>query len=65
VSRPVAALAVLVACLALATVAPVARAQIALGATAPDFTKTRLGGGTWTLSQSTGKVRVLFLLGYG
>jgi hypothetical protein len=44
-----------------------AAADIALGATAPDFTKSVLGGGFLSLSQYTpghGKVVVLFLLGY-
>jgi hypothetical protein len=41
-----------------------AAAQIPLGATGPDFTKTALGGGTVSLSQYSGKVVVLFLLGY-
>jgi len=44
-----------------------AAADIPLGATAPDFTKTKLGGGTLALNQYTpnqGKVVVLFLLGY-
>lgn len=39
-------------------------AQIQPGATAPGFTKTQLGGGTVSLSQYSGKVVVLFLLGY-
>lgn len=42
-----------------------ARAQIAVGANAPAFSKSVLGGGTATLSQYSGKVVVLFLLGYG
>jgi len=44
-----------------------AAADIPLGATAPDFTKSVLGGGTLSLSQYTpnhNKVVVLFLLGY-
>ena len=41
-----------------------ALAQIPLGATGPDFTKTPLGGGSVSLSQYSGKVVVLFLLGY-
>ena len=39
-------------------------AEIPLGATGPDFTKTALGGGEISLSQYPGKVIVLFLLGY-
>lgn len=42
-----------------------AHAQIAVGANAPAFTKNVLGGGTASLSQYSGKVVVLFLLGYG
>ena len=45
-------------------VAP-ATAQIPLGATAPNFTKTALGGGSVSLSAYSGKVVVLSLLGYG
>ena len=41
-----------------------AQAQIPLGATAPNFTKSVFGGGTASLSQYSGKVVVLFLLGY-
>lgn len=41
-----------------------ALAQIQPGALGPDFTKTPLGGGSVSLSQYTGKVVVLFLLGY-
>ena len=41
-----------------------AQAQIALGAQAPDFTKSVLGGGTTSLQAYSGKVVVLFLLGY-
>lgn len=44
--------------------APVA-AQIPLGATAPNFTKSTLGGGSVSLSSYSGKVVVLFLLGHG
>ncbi|MEO5989454.1 MAG: redoxin domain-containing protein [Candidatus Eisenbacteria bacterium] len=43
----------------------VTRADIAVGATGPAFTKSVLGGGTATLSQYSGKVVILFLLGYG
>lgn len=45
--------------------AAVVRADVAVGANAPAFTKNVLGGGTATLSQYSGKVVVLFLLGYG
>ena len=41
------------------------RADVAVGANAPAFTKNVLGGCTATLSQYSGKVVVLFLLGYG
>ncbi len=46
------------------TLATPAAAAIQLGATGPDFTKTALGGGSISLSQYSGKVVVLFLLGY-
>lgn len=52
---------------ALALMAFSAAADIPLGATAPDFTKTKLGGGLLSLSQFTpnhDKVVVIFLLGY-
>ena len=53
------------ALLALATVPPVF-AQLPLGATAPPFTKSLLGGGSVSPpGQYAGKVTVLFLLGYG
>lgn len=42
-----------------------ALAQIDVGEIAPDFTKDRLGGGTVALSDYSGQVVVLFLLGYG
>ena len=58
-----AALPVLLAA-ALGTAAPNAAAQIPLGATGPDFTKTALGGGPVSVSQYAGKVVVLYLLGY-
>lgn len=35
------------------------------GAVAPNFTKNQLGGGSVSLSNYSGKVVVLFLLGYG
>jgi hypothetical protein len=47
-----------------ASLASPATAQIPLGALGPDFTKTALGGGAVSLSQYSGKVVVLFLLGY-
>jgi len=52
------------AALLLAGFACAALAQIPLGATGPDFTKTALGGGSVSISQYAGKVVVLFLLGY-
>jgi hypothetical protein len=57
------ALSVLLAA-ALGNAAPNAAAQIPLGATGPDFTKTALGSGPVSLSQYAGKVVVLYLLGY-
>lgn len=42
-----------------------AAAQIQLGAPAPAFSKSLLGGGSVSPSQYAGKVLVLFLLGYG
>jgi hypothetical protein len=47
-----------------ALLAAPAAAQIPLGAVGPDFTKVQLGGGSVSLSQYSGKVVVLFLLGY-
>ena len=41
-----------------------ARALISLGATAPNFTKTDLTGTPRSLSDYSGKVVVLFLMGY-
>ena len=49
---------------ALLLYASTSAAQIPLGATGPNFTKTPLGGGSVSLSQYSGKVVVLFLLGY-
>lgn len=40
------------------------RASIQVGEAAPAFTKSRLGGGSTSLSDYPGKVVVLFLLGY-
>ena len=37
---------------------------ITLGSVAPNFTKTRLSGGSVSLSDYAGKVVLLFLLGY-
>ena len=43
-----------------------AHAPLPLGAAAPPFTKSLLGGGAVTVpAQYAGKVVVLFLLGYG
>lgn len=50
--------------LSLALAAP-AHADIALGAQAPNFVKTALGGGSVSLADYPDKVVVLFLLGYG
>lgn len=49
----------------LLTLPAASQAQIAIGAAGPAFTKNQLGGGTVSLSQYSGKVVVLFLLGYG
>lgn len=46
-------------------VATTAGAQIQVGETAPNFTKNRLGGGSVSLSDYSGQVVVLFLLGHG
>ena len=54
----------LAAVLLAATLATPAAALIPLGANGPNFTKTALGGGSISLSQYSGKVVVLFLLGY-
>ena len=52
--------------LLVSAIAPPAFAQLALGASAPPFTKSLLGGGSVSApSQYSGKVLVLFLLGYG
>ncbi len=42
-----------------------AAAQIQPGASAPNFTKTELGGGPRSLSEFSGKVVILFLFGHG
>jgi hypothetical protein len=57
-------LAALLLAVGLAALAVPAAAQIPLGAVGPDFTKVPLGGGSVSLSQYSGKVVVLFLLGY-
>ena len=41
-----------------------AQATVQIGDTAPNFTKSRLGGGTTSLTDHAGKVVVLFLFGY-
>lgn len=41
------------------------QATVHAGDEAPDFTKTELGGGEISLSDYSGKVVILFLLGYG
>lgn len=45
--------------------APRAEAAVMHGSVAPNFTKTELGGGPRSLSEFSGKVVVLFFLGYG
>ena len=42
-----------------------AHAQLPLGATAPAYSKSLLGGGTLTNTSYSGRVVVMFLLGYG
>ena len=42
-----------------------AHAQLPLGASAPVYSKSLLGGGTLTNTTYSGKVVVMFLLGYG
>jgi hypothetical protein len=42
-----------------------AHAQLPLGAPAPAYSKSLLGGGTLTNTTYSGKVVVMFLLGYG
>jgi hypothetical protein len=49
---------------ALAFISP-AQGIVHVGDEAPDFTKTELGGGEISLSDYSGMVVVLFLLGYG
>ncbi|MEQ1832165.1 MAG: hypothetical protein ABL977_03845 [Candidatus Eisenbacteria bacterium] len=46
-------------------VAHPAEAQLPLGATAPAYAKSLLGGGTLTNTTHSGKVVVMFMLGYG
>jgi len=63
--RPLAAFALSLS-LALLALARPAGAQLPLGAAAPAFTKSLLGGGGVSApGQYAGKVVVLFLLGYG
>jgi hypothetical protein len=52
-------------CLVLIAVAVPAHAQLPLGAPAPAYSKSLLGGGTLTNTTYSGKVVVMFLLGYG
>lgn len=40
-------------------------AQLPLGASAPAYSKSLLGGGTLTNTSYSGKVVVMFMLGYG
>ena len=40
-------------------------AQLPLGASAPAYSKSLLGGGTLTHTTYAGKVVVMFMLGYG
>jgi hypothetical protein len=56
--------ALALAALAALAVSP-ATAQVVPGSVAPNFTKTALGGAATSLSDYSGKVVVLFLLGYG
>ena len=57
--------ALMVSMLAVALGATAAAANIQVGQVAPNFTKSKLGGDTVSLSDYSGKVVVLFLLGYG
>jgi hypothetical protein len=47
-----------------AVLATGAKAQLPLGATAPAYSKSLLGGGTLTNTTYAGKVVVMFMLGY-
>lgn len=62
--RPLPALLAVVVLASLLAPSHVAHAQIALGSSAPTFTKSLLGGGSYTLTPVSSKVRVLFLFGY-
>lgn len=42
-----------------------AHAQLPLGAPAPAYSKSLLGGGTLTNTSYSGRVVVMFMLGYG
>ena len=50
--------------LGLAAAAGAAQANIQVGQSAPNFTKTQLGGGPVSFSSFSGKIVVLFLLGF-
>ncbi len=52
-------------CLLLTAIAVPAFAQLPLGATAPAYSKSLLGGGALTNTSYSGKVVVMFMLGYG
>lgn len=54
----------LLAAVGLGLTAEPARAQIAIGASAPTFTKPLLGGGSYTFTPVSSRVRVLVLFGY-
>lgn len=59
-----AAVIVLLSLLAVHAMPQTANAQITLGSPAPAFSKSLLGGGTYTFTPVSSKVRVLFLFGY-
>ncbi len=63
--RPPQIILALLAAVGLGLTAQPARAQIAVGANAPTFTKSLLGGGSYTFTPVSSQVRVLVLFGYG
>ena len=50
--------------LGLAAATGTARANIQVGQSAPNFTKNKLGGGSVSFNSYSGKIVVLFLLGF-
>jgi len=51
--------------LAMLTLAGTALAGAQVGEPAPDFTLDVHGGGTYSLSDGDGQVRIIFVVGYG